>query len=65
MEGGSRTGLERIDMTGIYRHLTSYGDPEFSQYMRRAFLASAGFDGADLQRPAAPDGGDCGHFQRL
>ena len=38
-------------MTGIYRHLTSYGDPEFSQYMRRAFLASAGFDGADLQRP--------------
>jgi len=36
---------------GIYRNLTSYGDVEFSKYMRRAFLASAGYDGEDLERP--------------
>lgn len=36
---------------GIYRNLTSYGDAGFSRYMRRAFLASAGFDAEDLERP--------------
>ncbi|MBI2570831.1 MAG: hypothetical protein HYV63_27835, partial [Candidatus Schekmanbacteria bacterium] len=36
---------------GIYRGLTSYGDEAFSRYMRRAFLASAGFDAGDLSRP--------------
>jgi len=36
---------------GIYRNLTSYGDVEFSKYMRRAFLASAGYDAEDLDRP--------------
>ncbi|HOC70655.1 MAG TPA: dihydroxy-acid dehydratase [Candidatus Hydrogenedentes bacterium] len=36
---------------GIERHLTSYGDREFSKYMRRAFLASAGYDRHDLDRP--------------
>ncbi len=36
---------------GLIRKLTSYGDPGFSRFMRRAFLASAGFDGADLERP--------------
>ncbi len=36
---------------GLGRKLTSYGDPDFSRFMRRAFLASAGFDGADLERP--------------
>lgn len=35
----------------IDRSLTSYGDPGFSRYLRRAFLASAGFDGVDLDRP--------------
>src|SRR5512139_4053248 len=35
---------------GIDRNLTSYGDPDFSRYLRRAFLASAGFDRADLDR---------------
>ena len=39
------------DPTGIDRNLTTYGDTDFSKYMRRAFLASAGFDGADLERP--------------
>jgi len=37
--------------TGINRNLTSYGDRQFSKYMRRAFLASAGYDQTDLQRP--------------
>jgi dihydroxy-acid dehydratase len=36
---------------GIDRGLTSYGDAGFSRYLRRAFLASAGFDRADLDRP--------------
>lgn len=36
---------------GINRNLTSYGDTEFSKYMRRAFLSSAGFDRQDLDRP--------------
>ena len=36
---------------GIDSNLTSYGDEGFSRYMRRAFLASAGFDATDLDRP--------------
>ena len=36
---------------GIGRNITSYGDAGFSRYMRRAFLASAGFDSVDLERP--------------
>jgi len=36
---------------GIHRNLTAYGDPAFSRYMRRAFLASQGYDGEDLDRP--------------
>ena len=36
--------------TGVDRNLTHYGDPGFSRYLRRAFLASAGFDEADLER---------------
>jgi dihydroxy-acid dehydratase len=31
--------------------LTSYGDAGFSRFLRRAFLASSGFDGEDLKRP--------------
>ena len=31
--------------------LTSYGDADFSRFLRRAFLASSGFDGDDLERP--------------
>lgn len=33
------------------RSLTEYGDPAFSRYLRRAFLASAGFDADDLDKP--------------
>ena len=42
---------KKNENTGINRNLTSYGDRQFSQYMRRAFLASAGYDQTDLQRP--------------
>jgi dihydroxy-acid dehydratase len=36
---------------GIDKNLTSYGDPEFSKYIRRAFLGAAGFDAEDVTRP--------------
>lgn len=36
---------------GVDRGLTTYGDPGFSRFLRRAFLASAGFDQDDLSRP--------------
>jgi len=36
---------------GIFGGLTAYGDPEFSRFLRSAFLASAGFDADDLSRP--------------
>ena len=42
---------KKNENSGINRNLTSYGDPEFSKYMRRAFLSSAGYDRTDLQRP--------------
>ena len=37
-------------LTGIDRNLTHYADPGFSRYLRRALLASAGYDEADLER---------------
>jgi dihydroxy-acid dehydratase len=36
---------------GFDRGLTSYGDPDFSRFLRGAFLASAGFDADDHDRP--------------
>lgn len=36
---------------GIYRNPTSYADPEFSKYLRRAFLSAAGYDREDIARP--------------
>ena len=33
------------------RRATTYGDTGFSRYLRRAFLAGSGLDGADLDRP--------------
>ena len=36
---------------GVDGRLTSYGDPGFSSFLRRAFLASAGYDRSDLGRP--------------
>ena len=37
---------------GVTGKLTTYGDVGFSQYIRRAFLSSAGFDQQDMDRPA-------------
>jgi len=37
--------------TGVNKSLTSYGDVEFSRYLRRAFLSSAGYDAVDLEKP--------------
>ncbi|MFF5989103.1 dihydroxy-acid dehydratase [Prauserella flavalba] len=37
--------------SAIDRSRTSYGDEGFSRYLRRAFLASAGYDDVDLDRP--------------
>jgi hypothetical protein len=37
-------------MTGLDSKLTSYGDAAFSRYLRRASLASAGYDRVDLER---------------
>lgn len=39
------------ELTGIDRALTSYGDPTFSRFIRRAFLSSQGLDHTDLERP--------------
>ena len=36
---------------GIDGNLTTYGDPYFSRFIRRAFLASQGLDKTDLDRP--------------
>ena len=36
---------------GIFGGPTSYGDPGFSRFLRGAFLAAAGYDDADLDRP--------------
>lgn len=36
---------------GVGRGLTSYGDAGFSRFLRGAFLAAAGFDSDDLDRP--------------
>ena len=36
---------------GIDGRLTDYGDPGFSAFLRRAFLASAGYDETDVDRP--------------
>jgi len=42
---------ETAETRGINGNLTSYADREFSKYIRRAFLSSAGYDRADLDRP--------------
>lgn len=36
---------------GVFKNLTSYGDDGFSKFLRRSFLASAGIDREDLDRP--------------
>lgn len=46
-EDGSNNGGER----GFLRGLQTYGDREFSMYMRRAFAKSQGFSARELERP--------------
>lgn len=48
MEGHSK---DPESLTGVYRGLTSYGDLGFSRFLRGAFLAAAGYDPTDLERP--------------
>lgn len=43
--------MNKGKLTGIDGNLTSYGDPVFSRFLRRAFLASQGYDKEDLDRP--------------
>ncbi|MBA0051276.1 dihydroxy-acid dehydratase [Streptomyces sp. AJS327] len=45
------TGVGAGPARGVDGGLTSYGDVGFSRFLRRAFLASAGFDTEDLDRP--------------
>ena len=40
-----------VRLSGVDGQLTSYGDPGFSRFLRRAFLNSAGLDDDDLDRP--------------
>ena len=40
-----------VRTSAVDGQLTSYGDPEFSRFLRRAFLNSAGLDDDDLDRP--------------
>ncbi|HTX00862.1 MAG TPA: dihydroxy-acid dehydratase [Acidimicrobiales bacterium] len=49
MTGAERSGSPALP--GIDGGPTEYGDPGFSRFLRRAFLASAGYDAADLDRP--------------
>ncbi len=53
--GGVRTAKDddrqTAPVSAIDRTLTEYGDPAFSRFLRRAFLASAGYDSQDLDRP--------------
>jgi dihydroxy-acid dehydratase len=58
-ERGSRTGRPA---TGVDRGLTAYGDAGFSRFLRRAFLASAGYDGNDLERPVVGIAHTCSDF---
>ena len=40
-----------VRTSAVDGQLTSYGDPAFSRFLRRAFLNSAGLDDEDLDRP--------------
>ncbi len=51
--GGERSGLPagQIADTGLMRGLQNYGDPDFSAYMRRAFVRSMGYSLDEMSRP--------------
>ena len=43
--------MSEVKPASIDGNLTTYGDPYFSRFIRRAFMASQGFDKEDLDRP--------------
>lgn len=51
MSSSSEQPPEVDRSAGVDARLTSYGDAGFSRFLRRAFLASAGLDTTDLDRP--------------
>jgi dihydroxy-acid dehydratase len=42
---------ENPERAGMRRGLTSYGDPEFSLFLRKAFIKGGGYTDAALDRP--------------
>ena len=48
--------------SGIYQGPTSYGDPGFGRFVRSAFLAAAGYDSCDTERPVVGVGHSIGDF---
>jgi dihydroxy-acid dehydratase len=45
------TGAAEAPVRGMRRGLTSYGDPDFSLFLRKAFIKGAGFSDDALDRP--------------
>jgi len=43
--------MKKVLKGGIGQGLTSYGDPDFSRYIRRAFAKSMGYSNEELNRP--------------
>ena len=48
--------------SGIHQGPTAYGDPGFSRFVRSAFLAAAGFDDVDTDRPVVGVGHSISDF---
>ena len=46
---------------GISKGLTSYGDEEFSKFIRRSFAKSMGYTNESLEKPIV--GSDTPHFK--
>ena len=43
--------MKKIEAPGFFGGLTSYGDEGFSQFLRKVFLSSMGYDEFDLSKP--------------
>lgn len=46
-----KPAVPHTDPTGLKKNLTSYGDNEFSLFLRKAFIKGAGYTDAALDRP--------------
>jgi dihydroxy-acid dehydratase len=46
-----KPAVPHADPTGLKKNLTSYGDSEFSLFLRKAFIKGAGYTDAALDRP--------------